>query len=122
MDPRDKPPYMSYVKTDFTRCCSVNEDLALSFYQMDYQALADALRFNEASSTKTVLPGPALVARVVMNQQAFVSHLQSVLQVAWQVGLDANEIAKSVKPKAASPEATSDHPDDSEDQGTEGAS
>lgn len=122
MDPRDKPPHMSYVKADFTRCCSVNEDFALSFHQMDYQALADTLRFNETSQAKAVLPGPALVARVVMNQQAFVSHLHAVLQVAWQVGLDVHEIAKSVKPATPPREAPSDHPHGSGDDGAEEAS
>jgi glutaredoxin-related protein len=59
-----------YTKIDITKVCRLNENFAISFYQMDYQALAYFL--NDQSSMKNqediqVIP----VLKSVMNLQSF---------------------------------------------------
>jgi len=60
---------MPYAKADFTKLCRINKSFALSFYQMDYQALVNALtgQSDEKPGTQQLLP----VSKVVFDEDAF---------------------------------------------------
>ncbi len=63
----DKVPY---IKTDVSKACRVGDNFAISFYQMDYQALAYVVTNQSSLKQEEIKLMP--VAKVVMNYEMFI--------------------------------------------------
>jgi hypothetical protein len=60
----DRVPYQDI---DVVKACRVNEKVALSFYQIDFQAFVNAIQKESSPSADYFLP----VSKVVMNFESF---------------------------------------------------
>lgn len=72
-----------YMKADLVRVCRVNEDFALSFFQLDYQDWADRAQkgeqvvFNEANA----------VGKIIMGKRGFELLISEIKGIADKVGI-----------------------------------
>jgi hypothetical protein len=78
---------LPYAKADLVKASRVSDSYALSFYQLDYQALASSIVAGSALKPEQVKPIP--VAKVVMNQGGFDSLLNELKQL--QIAIEAQE-------------------------------
>lgn len=63
-----KQSAIPYQKVDMVRFACINDDVSLSFYQFDYQMVADQADPENQDSFKTT---PILVSRIVMDMKSF---------------------------------------------------
>lgn len=83
----DKSPYM---KADLIRACRVNESIAILFYQVDYQALANAMAAAEAAgSREAAMTNAILVGKIVFDQSGFDRCLEELNRLQDKLGTRA---------------------------------
>lgn len=87
----DIPNSRLYDRADIASTCRVGTEYAISYFQVDYQKLANQAVANKNSdgnapthlSADFVLAGP----RVVLSEEAFRRHLLELLRIARESGL-----------------------------------
>ena len=85
---RDAFPYS---KADVARVCRLDEDFAVSFYQINYQFLVDQIvHEGKSKNPPEVMTIP--VAKVVMNRRTYSRLIVDLLTIAEKVGLSIDDI------------------------------
>ncbi len=74
---------LPYQKADITKACRVSESFAISFYQLDYQAIANA--FTNAGSTQLSASHLLPITKIVMDKSAFYKLKAEIDEIASKV-------------------------------------
>ncbi len=76
-----------FQKADITRACQVNDEYAITFFQLDYQTLVDtAVRTN--CNLEEPFPHGSTVAKVILNKSAFTRFLVELRNLAKKTDIE----------------------------------
>ncbi len=64
-------PGLPYLGGDHVQISVLNDDVALTFYQVDYQAVADSAGSGASSDGGSLVAPAYVVAKIVMKAEAF---------------------------------------------------
>lgn len=77
--------FLPYQKVDAFRFARVNDDIALSMFQLNYQLIADRVQKGEGNAQPLAIPP---MIKVVMNRQSFKRLLDQAQEIAKKAGIE----------------------------------
>ena len=76
---------MPYSKADLVSCARVGNEFAVSFYQLDYNLVAQSME-NDSEQESGIETQPILVSRIVMSKKAFSDLRDKLTQILGDSG------------------------------------
>jgi hypothetical protein len=85
-----KKDHLPYAKADIVKVSRVSDNVSLSFYQLDYQAMAVTLAAKGIDKDHSDLLIP--VGKIVIDKQTFLQFYDEMTQIIKITGLEVKEI------------------------------